>query len=356
MKVLLAEDDLLSRRMLESQLRRWDFDVVTAVDGLEADRILTEPDAPRLAIIDWMMPGLDGPEVCRRIRARGTVPHPIDGKHLDASSEFRKPDGSPYNAAVPPYVYVLLLTSKSDKQDVVGGLDAGADDYIVKPFDPQELRVRLRAGERILDLQQQLILAREQMRDLALHDSLTGIWNRGATLDALSRELSRAQRERGHVGVIMVDIDRFKNINDTLGHPAGDAVLREVTSRFKRSLRPYDTLGRMGGEEFLIVVPGCNVLNALSQAERLRTIIAREPVQTSEGAVSVTVSMGVSVAEHGDLLNVESLIRTADLALYRAKRSGRNRVETGFTPDAPTTPSKLEPSVCAAQIAECSIA
>jgi diguanylate cyclase (GGDEF)-like protein len=317
MKVLLAEDDLLSRRILESQLRRWDLDVVTAVDGLEADRILAEPDAPRLAIIDWMMPGLDGPEVCRRIRARG----------------------------MEPYTYVLLLTSKSDKQDVVGGLDAGADDYIVKPFDPQELRVRLRAGERILDLQTQLILAREQMRDLALHDSLTGIWNRGATLDSLARELSRAQRERGHVGVIMVDIDRFKNINDTLGHPAGDAVLREVTSRIKRSLRPYDTVGRMGGEEFLIVVPGCNALNALSQAERLRSVIAREPVQTSDGTVSVTVSMGVSVAEHGDLLNVESLIRTADLALYRAKRSGRNRVEAGFSPDNPTAPSQLEQSV-----------
>ncbi|MBI5757564.1 MAG: diguanylate cyclase [Planctomycetales bacterium] len=317
MKVLLAEDDLLSRRILESQLRRWDLDVVTAVDGLEADRILAEPDAPRLAIIDWMMPGLDGPEVCRRIRARGTE----------------------------PYTYVLLLTSKSDKQDVVGGLDAGADDYIVKPFDPQELRVRLRAGERILDLQTQLILAREQMRDLALHDSLTGIWNRGATLDALTRELSRAQRERGHVGVIMVDIDKFKSINDTLGHPAGDAVLREVTSRFKRSLRPYDTLGRMGGEEFLILVPGCNALNAFSQAERLRSVIAREPVQTSDGSVAVTVSMGVSVAEHGDLLNVESLIRSADLALYRAKRAGRNRVEAGFTPDNTTTSSPVESPV-----------
>ena len=152
MKILLAEDDLLSRRILESQLRRWEFEVVTAMDGRQADRILLEPDAPRLAIIDWMMPGLDGPEVCRRIRARGTE----------------------------PYTYVLLLTSRSDKQDVVGGLEAGADDYIIKPFDPQELRVRLRAGERILDLQQQLISARDQMRDQALRDSLTGIWNRGA--------------------------------------------------------------------------------------------------------------------------------------------------------------------------------
>jgi diguanylate cyclase (GGDEF)-like protein len=356
MKVLLAEDDLLSRRMLESQLHRWDFDVVTAVDGLEADRILAEPDAPRLAIIDWMMPGLDGPEVCRRIRARGTETDITKGNTPVLSRGFHQPSGSSNNAAVPPYTYVLLLTSKSDKQDVVGGLDAGADDYIVKPFDPQELRVRLRAGERILDLQQQLILAREQMRDLALHDSLTGIWNRGATLDALARELSRAQRERGHVGVIMVDIDRFKNINDSLGHAAGDAVLCEVTSRFKRALRPYDTVGRMGGEEFLILMPGCNALNAFSQAERLRNVIARDPVQTSDGTVSVTVSMGVSVAEHGELLNADSLIRTADLALYRAKRSGRNRVEAGFSRDIPTTSPRLEPTSCDAHVASAVIA
>ena len=318
MKVLLAEDDRMSRRILESQLRRWGFDVVIAVDGLEADRILAEPDAPRLAIIDWMMPGLNGLEVCRRIRVRGTE----------------------------PYTYVLMLSSKAEKQDVVGGLDAGADDYIIKPFDPQELRMRMRAGERILDLQQQLIRAREQMRDQAMHDSLTGIWNRGATLDTLTRELSHAQRQRSHVGVIMADIDRFKNVNDTLGHPAGDAVLREVTSRFQLLLRPYDTLGRMGGEEFLIILPGCNGLNAVSQAERLRAVIAREPVQTSDGSVTVTVSMGVSSAESGDLLNAESLIRTADQALYRAKRAGRDRVEAGFFLEAHSTPSCLEPSAC----------
>lgn len=302
MKIMLAEDDQLSRRILESQLRRWDFEVLTAADGIEADRLLSEPEAPRLAIIDWMMPGLDGLEVCRRLRAR------------DAE----------------PYTYILLLTSKSEKQDIVGGLDAGADDYIVKPFDPQELRVRLRAGERILDLQRQLILAREQMRDQALRDSLTGVWNRGAALDTLTRELSRAQRERGHVGILMIDVDRFKNINDSLGHSAGDAVLREVTSRLLCSLRPYDSVGRMGGEEFLIVVPGCNALNAVSQAERLRNVIARDPVETPDGSIAVTVSIGVAVAEHGDLLQADSLLRTADLALYRAKRDGRNRVEMGI--------------------------
>jgi diguanylate cyclase (GGDEF)-like protein len=273
---------------------------------LAADRILSEPDAPRLAIVDWMMPGLDGAEVCRRVRARG----------------------------VEPYTYLLLLTSRSEKQDIVGGLDAGADDYIIKPFDPPELRMRLRAGERILDLQQQLIEAREQLRDRAMNDSLTGIWNRGAVLESLHRELVRAQRERGHVGLVMVDVDRFKSINDAFGHAAGDAVLCEVTSRIKRSLRPYDSIGRMGGEEFLIIVPGCNALNAFSQAERFRNVIAREPVATPDGSIAVTVSMGVAVAEHGELVSPESLMRSADLALYRAKRAGRNRVEAAIPPDA----------------------
>jgi diguanylate cyclase (GGDEF)-like protein len=316
MRILLAEDDQLSRRILEAQLRRWQFDVLTANDGEAADRLLAEPDAPRLAIVDWMMPGLDGAEVCRRVRARGSE----------------------------PYTYLLLLTSRSEKQDIVGGLDAGADDYIIKPFDPSELRVRLRAGERILELQQQLIEAREQVQDQAMRDSLTGVWSRGAVLDTLARELARAQRERGHVGLVMVDVDRFKSINDTFGHAAGDTVLREVTSRFERSLRPYDSIGRMGGEEFLIIVPGCNAINAISQAERLRNVIAREPVAVPEGAVSVTVSMGVAVAEHGKLVSPESLIRSADLALYRAKRGGRNRVEAGLALATETQHSAIHQS------------
>ncbi len=204
-RVLAAEDNPVFQSMLRSMLAKWGYDPVIARDGLEAWRALDSDNAPRLAILDWMMPGLDGVEICRRVRA----------------------------AAREPYIYLVLLTARSESQDLVEGMEAGADDYLTKPFVAQELRVRLRAGRRILDLQSELMAAREALRVQATHDALTGIPNRAAILDALHTELSRASRERGPVAVLMSDVDRFKSINDAYGHQTGDDILREAAQRMK---------------------------------------------------------------------------------------------------------------------------
>ncbi len=299
MKVLIAEDELVSRRMLESSLRRWGFDVVCASDGLEASRILLSPDAPKLAVLDWMMPGMDGTQLCQEIRRL-------------------KPE---------PYTYILLLTGKRAQGDIISGLDAGADDYVTKPFDPAELQVRLRTGKRILFLQEQLINAREALRDQATHDRLTGLWNHAAIIDILKNELQRAQREGVPVAVVMADLDKFKQINDAYGHPTGDEVLRSAAKALRESVRRYDSVGRYGGEEFLIVLPGCGPSNALGHAERLRAAIARLKVEVSGGTIRPTVSIGVAVFNKGPSADALALIQAADFALYRAKHAGRNRVE-----------------------------
>ena len=300
--VLIAEDDPLFRRILERWFQQWDYRVMAVENGLDAWEVLQREDAPQLAILDWMMPGMDGIELCRRIRSR---------------------DQSPYR-------YVLLLTAKDDKQDVITGLEAGADDYLTKPFDVDELRARVRAGKRILDLQAALIHAQDDLQSAALHDSLTGLWNRGAILDLLRREVCRRQRTGDALGVMMVDIDYFKKINDTHGHLIGDAVLQEVTRRLAVDVRPYDVVGRYGGEEFLIVFPGCNMPDLLVGAERLRHCIADQPIETSVGQIPVTLSLGLASVEQGEneILGCESFLQRADAALYAAKARGRNRVET----------------------------
>jgi two-component system, cell cycle response regulator len=299
--VLIAEDDRLFRRMLESWFKRWDYRVTAVENGLEAWEILQREDAPPLAILDWMMPGMDGIELCRRIRSRDQG----------------------------PYRYVLLLTAKDDKQDVVAGLEAGADDYLTKPFDVAELRARVRAGKRILDLQAALIHAQDDLQYAAAHDRLTGLWNRGAILDLLLRELSRRQRSGDPLGVVMADVDHFKKINDTYGHLVGDTVLQEVTRRLAAAVRPYDAVGRYGGEEFLIVFPGCNTTDLVAAAERLRHCVADQTIETSVGQIPVTLSLGLASGKQveEEKPDGETLLRHADEALYAAKARGRNRVE-----------------------------
>jgi len=299
LKILIADDSLVSRHLLDATLRKWGYDVAVARDGSEAWDILQRDDAPPVAILDWMMPGMTGPEVCRLVRQQ----------------------------AREPYTYILLLTSKSLKEDLIEGMESGADDYIIKPFDQHELKVRLRAGTRLVDLQAELLSAREALREQATKDSLTRLWNRSSILDALQRELSRGQRERTPIGVILLDLDHFKLINDTYGHFAGDAVLREAARRLSMSIRPYDSLGRYGGEEFLIVFPGCDENTAVAQAERLRVDLCSEPMLLTETAITLTASFGATAALPGYDNSSEVLIRRADEALYRAKRLGRNRVE-----------------------------
>jgi len=298
-KILIADDSIVSRHLLEATLRKWGYEVVVDCDGTEALNALQQENAPTLAILDWMMPGATGLEICRHIRKRNRE----------------------------PYTYVLLLTSKSQKEDLIEGMDAGADDYITKPFDQHELQVRLRAGTRLVDLQAELMAAREALREQATKDSLTHLWNRSSIFDILCRELSRAGREGNCVGVAMVDIDHFKNVNDTYGHFAGDAVLCETARRMQNAMRPYDSLGRYGGEEFLILLPGCDEQISYNQAERLRKHLCQSPMSLTENALEVTASFGVTTAVPGQPWTPEDLIRKADEALYLAKKMGRNRVE-----------------------------
>lgn len=294
--MLVAEDDPIFRRLLESRLQSWGYQVITAEDGTQAWELLQRPNTADLLILDWMMPGVDGIELCRRIRA---------------IQQDR-------------YRYILLVSGKDDKQDVVSGLEAGADDYLTKPFDIRELRARVRVGTRILTLQHELIQAREALRFQATHDDLTGLWSRGTTLHLLKGELERGLRSHTPTGILMIDVDHFKSVNDTHGHLNGDMVLIEAARRIDRSVRIYDFVGRYGGEEFLVVLSNCSMEDLQKIAERARRAFADAPIMMHAGEVSVTVSVG-GVMASSDVRELE-LLSAADAALYEAKRTGRDRV------------------------------
>lgn len=295
-RILIAEDDPIARCILETMLRKNGYDVTAALDGQTAWQILQQPDAPRLAILDWMMPGMDGVEICRALRSRSAL----------------------------PYVYVLMLTARGQKQDIIEALETGADDYLVKPFDHFELRARLTVGKRILDLQQSYLTACEDLRLQAARDSLTKLLNHAAILDRLEQEVSRGARQQTPVGVLMADLDYFKQVNDTHGHAVGDEVLCQAAHTFKGMVRPYDSVGRYGGEEFLFVLPGCDRTATLKLGERLREEISRVKVHEN---LQLTISVGATTLESEQPTTGADLLRRADEALYRAKRSGRNRVE-----------------------------
>jgi diguanylate cyclase (GGDEF)-like protein len=301
-KILIADDDQVSRRLLEVTLRRWGHEVESACDGRAAWEVLRAEDAPKLAILDWMMPHMDGTAVCREVRRKG---------------------GSSYQ-------YLVLATSRDGKKDLLEGLEAGADGYITKPIDLNELRACLRVGERILDWQEQLLAAREALREQATKDHLTGLWNRRSILEILDREVTRGRRDGRPVGLIVADLDYFKRVNDTHGHQAGDVVLRETARRMHAAVRPYDTLGRYGGEEFLVVLPNCDEEKSVQIAERLHRCVGERPVVTPEATVSMTLSVGVT-ATNGEPVKSEALLKMADDALFRAKRAGRDRVYLAST-------------------------
>jgi two-component system, cell cycle response regulator len=301
MRILIADDSIVSRHMLDATLRKLGYEVIMACDGAEAWDVLQSDNPPQIAILDWVMPGLSGPEVCKRVREHS-----------------RDPESA--------YTYLLLLTSKSQKEDLIEGMESGADDYLIKPFDPHELRVRLRSGSRIIELQRQLVAAREELREQATKDFLTRLWNRSSILDILQRELTRAARENRNLGLVLADLDSFKIVNDSYGHFAGDAVLREFSRRMLHCMRSYDAIGRYGGEEFLIVLPGCDEHCTATQAERMRVTLAGEPMLINEIRYESTCSFGGTSWHPGMPQQVENLIRIADKALYMAKNQGRDRV------------------------------
>lgn len=299
MRVLIAEDDVSYRRILESLLRKWGHEIQVAEDGVEAWDALQCEGSPSMVILDWMMPGMDGIDVCRQVR--------------ELKQDIRP--------------YVILLSGKDEKKDLITGISTGADDYVTKPFHPDELRVRILAGERILNLQAESLMVMEALRKQASHDYLTGLPNRANIMEVLRREFARSPRAGKSVSVVLADVDNFKSINDTFGHQVGDVVLTEVARRMAREMRSYECVGRYGGEEFLAVLADCDTQGACRLAERLCQAVAGRPYECRSGNITVTASFGV--ASTADLRGAtqETLVQVADAAMYRAKQAGRNRVE-----------------------------
>jgi len=292
MSILLVEDSAIDTYQITNYLKDWGLDFEAVGDGSKAWEILQKPDAPNLLLLDWMLPGIDGIELCRRIRTLGA-------------------DGA--------YFYVVMLTAKDRKQDLLTAMAAGADDYLAKPVDASELRARIMVGKRILELQQSLRFA-------ATHDFLTKLLNRAEIVAGLKREIARSRRIGQPAAIILADIDHFKQINDSLGHAAGDEALEEVANRLVSELRPYDLVGRYGGEEFLLVLPNCNLDSALHRAEQLRWSVSKSPTLSMAGNIPITLSMGVTVSNCLPDLSAQELLQQADQALYLAKQNGRNCV------------------------------
>lgn len=299
-RVLVIDDSPIYRRLIAGHLREWGFDVTVAENGADGWKILEQPNSPNLVLLDWIMPGMDGVEMCQKLRAR-------------RSSDL--------------YVYMILVTSKENPTDLIQAIEAGVDDYLVKPFDEQELKVRLLVGQRFVALQRELIEVRESMHHANVYDGLTGLLNRQEIVEFVRRELVRSARDKKPVSIILADIDLFKMINDQLGPIAGDEVVKEVGRRLRSRLRAYDGVGRYGGEEFLLVLPGCDLTSALIRADQVRSLVASKPVETSAKSRTVTVSMGVAVSSGETEAELQLLLNQADASLFKAKRNGRNRVE-----------------------------
>lgn len=293
MRILVVEDSKLDRHRVTECLKEWHLEFTTVGDGTEAWTLLQTSNPPDLVLLDWMLPGMDGLELCRKIRTLGA-------------------NGT--------YIYTVMLTARNRKADLLTAMAAGADDYLTKPVDPSELRAKILVGKRIIELQQSLKFA-------ATHDFLTRLLNRAEIMAGLRRELSRGDRQKKPIALVLADIDHFKQINDSLGHAAGDLVLKEVASRLQSDLRPYDLAGRYGGEEFLLVLPGCTSAVAGRRADEIRGLIAKDVVITTFAQVSVTLSMGVAGTDGLPFGSLEELLQHADEALYRAKLNGRNRVD-----------------------------
>ncbi|MDQ1272606.1 MAG: hypothetical protein QG591_1236 [Planctomycetota bacterium] len=298
MKILIAEDENTTRRRLEKFLKDMDYEVISCKDGLDAWEVIQSENAPNLLILDWMMPGMNGVEICRKVREQGRE----------------------------PYTYILLLTMKDKQEDIIYGMEAGADDYITKPFNQHELRVRLKAGRRIVEMNKELLDAREVLRKKIIYDNLTGLYSRHYMVEILEKEYARALRHQTDLSCLLIDIDYFKVINDTFGHVFGDSVLREFSACLKLVARKYDFIFRYGGEEFMILLPNTGIDGARSVAEKIRSICESKVYKDGINVTIATVSIGVSSVKNHQPSESNELIAFADKALYRSKSKGRNRV------------------------------
>jgi two-component system, cell cycle response regulator len=298
--ILLAEDDPVTRMLMTRFLKNAGYEVDAVANGAEALDKLKKRYYPML-VTDWEMPEMDGIALCKAVRTMQ-----LDG-----------------------YVYALLLTARDAKEHIIAGLEAGADDYLVKPVHEPELIARLNAGRRILALEHSLRVANQRNRILSITDALTGAYNRRYLMEQLPREVERCRRYAYPLSVLMCDLDHFKQINDRCGHSAGDDVLQQFAARAQKSIRSNsDWIARYGGEEFLIVLPETAHAHGMIVSEKIRALVASAPFTTRAGDTVVSASFGVaSTGPQGpDLsLKAEALIRTADECLYRSKLEGRNR-------------------------------
>lgn len=296
MRVLIAEADTVARRVLETALTQWGHEVTGCADGVAALQLLIGASPFDYALLDWSLAECDGPKICRTVRKQSAAP-----------------------------TYLLVLCKPDTDQTPLAALEAGADDALPKPVDANQLQLRLRTGQSVLELRKELAAAQETIRVKTLQDPVTGLWNREALLDNMARESERARRDGAPLGCVLLDVDDFRLVNDTLGRLAGDGALRQVGQRLHRSLRSYDVLGRYGGDQFLAILPGCDESASRALAERLRTSVCAQPIALNEGTIRITLSVGVAAAggmqERG---TADALARAAEAALYKAKQPGQH--------------------------------
>ena len=293
--LLIAEENAATRMRLRDWASHWGYRTVLVQNGAQALQVLEQQRSPQIALVSNSLPDYDGIDLCRKIRA----------------------------ARLDYYPFILLSSERSDKNELILASESGADDYIAKPFDDAVLKARLEVARRIYRLQQEWGVLYEELRMRAALDELTGLWNRATLRDLLARELDRARTSNLQTGLLMLDLDHFKNINDTWGHQAGDAVLQEASRRIRHSVRSYDFVGRYGGEEFCIVMPGCSDNQARKRAEMIRLAVCSEPFRVGDAVIPLTISLGATVVPPGEV-SLASVLLRADVALYHAKASGRN--------------------------------
>jgi len=308
-QILVADDSPLYRKLVEETLGREEYVFCFARNGREASDLLAEHH-PALVITDWEMPGITGIELCAQIRSNRSF-----------------------------YTYIILLTSNAHKDHIISGLAAGADDYLTKPFHSGELLARVAVGRRIVELHREIQGKNRLLQELALTDSLTGLPNRRAIEDWAVRQLNGAVRHGFPFWVVMADLDSFKNVNDTHGHQAGDTVLKKFAELLRANTRASNICGRIGGEEFVVVITHTEKPNIQIVVERIRYQLESEAFRFAGRSLKVTASFGISGFESGETPNFDQLIREADLALYAAKRGGRNRIEFAGTPSLGDTRS-----------------
>ena len=302
--VLIVDDDDISRRLLERALTTEGYRVVSAVNGREALERYKEEFFP-IVLTDWNMPEMDGLQLCQAIRE----------EHSSA------------------YVFTILLTSRDSKQDIIAGLEAGADDYLTKPFDPPELIARLKTGIRVLELERSLNKALEEIETLSVTDPLTEVYNRRYLNEKFAGEVKRVVRYQRPLSIVIGDIDHFKKINDKYGHVAGDLVLKEFALLLKDSIRgQIDWVVRYGGEEFVIIVPETDIEGARIMTERIRMAIEKKTIEVDKYKINITASFGVTGIDSDTLssrISPMAILNQVDRYLYQAKAEGRNRVAVG---------------------------